>query len=81
MSGPRLRLHPHQPAAVDAIVRGLELPADGRVPEEGVRGQLVSATGTGKTITAAVAAHRLVPRGMVAIIVPTLDLIAQTVTQ
>ncbi|WP_336444819.1 DEAD/DEAH box helicase [Mangrovactinospora gilvigrisea] len=81
MIGPRLRLHPHQPAAIDAIVRGLELPAGGRVPEEGVRGQLVSVTGTGKTVTAAVAAKRLVPRGVVGIIVPTLDLIAQTVTQ
>ncbi|OIV38704.1 helicase [Mangrovactinospora gilvigrisea] len=81
MSGPRLRLHPHQPAAVEAIVRGLELPADGRVPDCGLRGQLVSATGTGKTITAAVAAKRLVPHGMIGIIVPTLDLIAQTVAQ
>lgn len=36
------------------------------------------ATGTGKTITAAAAAHRLVPHGRCGVLVPTLDLLTQT---
>ncbi|WP_445330608.1 DEAD/DEAH box helicase family protein [Streptomyces sp. GSL17-111] len=66
-------LRPHQKEAVAAVVRGLSDVAGGDV-----RGTVVMATGTGKTITAAVAAHRLVPRGRCGVLVPTLDLLAQT---
>ncbi|MFD5349996.1 Helicase associated domain protein, partial [Streptomyces anulatus] len=37
------------------------------------------ATGTGKTITAAMAALRLCPNGVIGVLVPTLDLLTQTI--
>ncbi|MER8160074.1 Helicase associated domain protein [Streptomyces sp. NPDC094472] len=77
MSG--IKLRPHQVEAVDAIIRGLSVSVDGVVPARGLRGQVVSSTGSGKTITAAVAALRMVPRGLVGIVVPTLELLTQTV--
>ncbi|WP_323379945.1 DEAD/DEAH box helicase [Streptomyces alkaliphilus] len=67
-------LRPHQREAVEAIVRGLS-----EVPGDEARGTVVMATGTGKTLTAAAAAHRLVPDGKVGVLVPTLDLLTQTV--
>ncbi|WP_323385543.1 DEAD/DEAH box helicase family protein [Streptomyces calidiresistens] len=73
-SGGEFTLRPHQREAVEAIVRGL---AD--VSDREARGTVVMATGTGKTITAAAAAHRLVPDGRVGVLVPTLDLLTQTV--
>ncbi|WP_435887319.1 DEAD/DEAH box helicase [Streptomyces antimycoticus] len=39
----------------------------------------MSFTGSGKTITAAAAALRMLPRGLVGIVVPTLELLTQTV--
>ncbi|TSB32094.1 helicase [Streptomyces benahoarensis] len=72
-------LFPHQVEFVDAVVRGLSGPLDGVMPARGLRGQVVSATGTGKTISAATAALRMVPRGLVGVLVPTLDLLTQTV--
>ncbi|MFE8006677.1 Helicase associated domain protein [Streptomyces sp. NPDC057418] len=74
-----IALRPHQVEAVDSIVEGLSLPSDGSVPASGQRGQVHMSTGSGKTITAAVAALRMVPRGMVGVMVPTLDLLTQTV--
>ncbi|WP_438827458.1 DEAD/DEAH box helicase family protein, partial [Streptomyces otsuchiensis] len=44
-------LRPHQIEAVDAIVRGLDIPPGG-VPAAGIRGQVHSACGTGKTTMA-----------------------------
>ncbi|WP_406277154.1 Helicase associated domain protein [Embleya sp. NBC_00896] len=73
-STPRLR--PHQVEAVDAAVRGLE----GPVGPGGNRGLLVSATGTGKTLIAAETARCLAPTGGTLVLVPTLDLLTQTVT-
>ncbi|MFI6582915.1 Helicase associated domain protein [Embleya sp. NPDC050493] len=70
------RPRPHQIEAVDAAVRGLE----GPVRPGGNRGLLVSATGTGKTLIAAETARRLAPAGGTLILVPTLDLLTQTVT-
>ncbi|WP_103529718.1 DEAD/DEAH box helicase [Streptomyces sp. SM12] len=70
-------LRPHQIEAVDAIVRGLDIPPGG-VPAAGIRGQVHSACGTGKTTMAAAAARRLVPRGRTIVMVPTLDLLTQT---
>ncbi|MEU5491817.1 Helicase associated domain protein [Streptomyces sp. NPDC020196] len=74
-----ISLRPHQVEAVDSIIEGLTLPLDGTVPAWGRRGQVHMSTGSGKTITAAVAALRLVPRGVVGVLVPTLDLLTQTV--
>ncbi|MET9062455.1 Helicase associated domain protein [Streptomyces antibioticus] len=76
MSGVRLR--DHQVEAVAAIVRGLDVPPSG-VPANGLRGQVHAACGTGKTVIAAAAAKRIAPRGRVLVLVPTLDLLAQTV--
>ncbi|MGW9210949.1 Helicase associated domain protein [Embleya sp. NPDC055664] len=70
------RPRPHQVEAVDAAVRGLE----GPVRPGGNRGLLVSATGTGKTLIAAETARRLAPTGGTLVLVPTLDLLTQTVT-
>ncbi|RSO20590.1 helicase [Streptomyces sp. WAC 06725] len=69
----------HQAEADDAIFRGLSVPPDGVVPAGGLRGTVVMATGTGKTRLAAVSARRLVPRGRVGVMVPTLELLTQTV--
>lgn len=74
-----ISLRSHQVEAVDSIVRGLSLPASGFVPARGRRGQLRMATGSGKTITAGVAALRMVPHGLIGILVPTLELLTQTV--
>ncbi|MEU9496283.1 MULTISPECIES: DEAD/DEAH box helicase [Streptomyces] len=74
-----ISLRPHQVEAVDSIIEGLALPLDGTVPASGQRGQVHMSTGSGKTITAAVAALRMVPRGVVGVLVPTLDLLTQTV--
>ncbi|MFH9736032.1 Helicase associated domain protein [Streptomyces sp. NPDC017260] len=48
------------------------------VPAQGARGTLVSATGSGKTITAAASALECFPVGRILVTVPTLDLLAQT---
>ncbi|MFD8645942.1 Helicase associated domain protein [Streptomyces zaomyceticus] len=73
-----VKLRDHQVEAVAAIVRGLDVPPGG-IPVDGLRGQVHAACGTGKTIIAAVSAKRLVPRGRVLVLVPTLDLLTQTV--
>ncbi|MFF7492810.1 DEAD/DEAH box helicase [Streptomyces rubiginosohelvolus] len=78
-NGSGITLRPHQAEAVDRIVAGLSLPASGSMPAGGLRGQVHMATGTGKTITAAVAALRLCPNGMIGVLVPTLDLLTQTI--
>lgn len=73
-----VKLRDHQIEAVAAIVRGLDVPPGG-IPWNGLRGQVHAACGTGKTIIAAASARRLVPKGRVLVLVPTLDLLAQTV--
>ncbi|MEU6120244.1 Helicase associated domain protein [Streptomyces sp. NPDC047117] len=73
-----VKLRDHQVEAVDAIVRGLDIPPGG-IPANGLRGQVIAACGTGKTLIAAAAARRLVPRGRVLVLVPTLELLTQTV--
>ncbi|MEU8672899.1 Helicase associated domain protein [Streptomyces anulatus] len=79
MSMQGITLRPHQVEAGDAIVRGLSLPVDGTLPVGGLRGQVHMATGTGKTITAAMAALKLCPNGVIGVLVPTLDLLTQTI--
>jgi len=73
-----VKLRDHQVEAVDAIVRGLDIPPGRRIPPNGLRAQVHAACGTGKTVIAAASAKRLVPRGRVLVLVPTLDLLAQT---
>ncbi|MGW8889637.1 Helicase associated domain protein [Streptomyces sp. NPDC055749] len=73
-----VKLRDHQIEAVDAIVRGFDIPPGG-IPFNGLRGQVHAACGTGKTIIAAASAKRLMPKGRILVLVPTLDLLAQTV--
>lgn len=74
-------LRPHQVEAVEAIVRGLDIPPGMKVPPQGLRGTVVSACGTGKTFMGAAAVKRIAPRGRVLVLVPTLALLAQTVRE
>lgn len=62
-------LRPYQFEAVAAIVSGRR---------EAGRGQLHAACGTGKTRMAAEAAARLVPAGVIVVLVPSITLAAQT---
>ncbi|MEV5879953.1 Helicase associated domain protein [Streptomyces sp. NPDC052101] len=71
------QLRPHQREAVDAVLRHLELPARSTVPERGLRTQVVMATGSGKTLVALRSAEEL-RAGRVLVLVPSLDLLAQT---
>ncbi|MDQ0946618.1 superfamily II DNA or RNA helicase [Streptomyces phaeochromogenes] len=73
---PRMTLRPHQAEAVDSVVRHLHSPSDGGFPSEGLRTQVVAATGSGKTLIAVEAARRL-PARRVLVLVPTLDLLTQ----
>ncbi|OQR63436.1 helicase [Streptomyces maremycinicus] len=73
-----MKLRAHQVEAVDAVVRGFDVPAGG-IPLHGLRGQVHAACGTGKTLIAAAAAKRLAPKGRRLVLVPTLDLLSQTV--
>ncbi|MFF1595012.1 Helicase associated domain protein [Streptomyces sp. NPDC058286] len=73
-----VKLRDHQIEAVAAIVRGFDVPPGG-IPWNGLRGQVHAACGTGKTIMAAASAKRIVPKGRILVLVPTLDLLAQTV--
>lgn len=75
----RVSLRKHQRELLDEIVPLLEVPVGGVVPSAGLRATLVSATGTGKTLVGVEAARRLVPRGRVLVMVPTLALLVQTV--
>ncbi|MFI7246458.1 DEAD/DEAH box helicase [Streptomyces qinglanensis] len=71
-------LRRRQQEAVDAAVLALETPLGG-VPPEGLRTQVIAAPGSGKTLIAHEAARRLEPRGRVLVLVPTLNLLTQTV--
>lgn len=73
-----VKLRDHQIEAVAAIVCGFDIPPGG-IPWNGLRGQVHAACGTGKTIIAAASAKRIVPKGRILVLVPTLDLLAQTV--
>ncbi|MGA5068940.1 Helicase associated domain protein [Streptomyces exfoliatus] len=75
----RVKLRPHQIEATQRIRRWVGFPAKASVPVQGVRGTVVSATGSGKTITSAVAALENFRHGRILVMVPTLDLLAQTV--
>ncbi|WP_127469685.1 DEAD/DEAH box helicase [Streptomyces sp. B27] len=76
-----ITLRPHQAEAVDAIVAGLDIRPGQRIPNNGLRGQVHAACGTGKTFIAAGAAQRISPHGRVLVLLPTLELLAQTVRE
>ncbi|KUM82352.1 DEAD/DEAH box helicase [Streptomyces pseudovenezuelae] len=71
-----MELRPHQAEAVDNVVRILGTPPGGRMPPEGLRTQVIAATGSGKTLIGAESARRLSAR-RVLVVVPTLDLLTQ----
>ncbi|MET9699386.1 Helicase associated domain protein [Streptomyces sp. NPDC006529] len=71
-------LRPHQREAVDAVVRALELPPGGQPPEAGLRTQVIMATGSGKSLVAVRSAEAL-GAGRVLVLVPSLDLLVQSV--
>ncbi|MGW1044764.1 Helicase associated domain protein [Streptomyces sp. NPDC002547] len=73
---PTVTLRPHQMEAVDGVLRALQIPASGRMSEQGLRTQVIAATGSGKTLIAVEAARRLAA-GRVLVLVPTLDLLTQ----
>lgn len=71
-----ITLRGHQEEALEAIVRGLTL-RPGQVAPNGLRVTVQMATGTGKSYVGAVAGQRLAPRGVVLVVVPTLNLLVQ----
>ncbi|MGW7465321.1 Helicase associated domain protein [Streptomyces xantholiticus] len=75
----RIVLREHQVDATARIRKWVGFPARSSVPEEGARATVVSATGSGKTITTAWAALECFRGGRILVMVPTLDLLVQTV--
>ncbi|MEU9376477.1 Helicase associated domain protein [Streptomyces sp. NPDC048255] len=73
-----VQLREHQVDAKARIRKWVGFPARTPVPAQGARGTIVSATGSGKTITAAASALECFPGGRILVTVPTLDLLAQT---
>ncbi|MFD6936975.1 Helicase associated domain protein [Streptomyces goshikiensis] len=73
-----IQLREHQVDQKSAFRKWVGLPAKRSVPAQGARGTIVSATGSGKTITAAACALECFPGGRILVTVPTLDLLAQT---
>ncbi|MGW2612303.1 Helicase associated domain protein [Streptomyces mirabilis] len=73
---PHVALRPHQIEAVDSVLRVLSEPPGGRMPPEGLRTQVIAATGSGKTLIGVESANRLSAR-RVLVLVPTLDLLTQ----
>ncbi|TCR16073.1 DEAD/DEAH box helicase [Streptomyces sp. BK205] len=70
MAPTELTLRPHQKDAVAAATQTLT-----RHP----RASVIAACGTGKTLIAARTAVRVAPRGRVLVLLPTLDLLSQTI--
>ncbi|MFE4539391.1 Helicase associated domain protein [Streptomyces scopuliridis] len=73
-----IQLKEHQVDQRSAFRRWVGFPARSAVPPQGVRGTIVSATGSGKTITAAACALESFADGRILVTVPTLDLLVQT---
>ncbi|MFF1909468.1 Helicase associated domain protein [Kitasatospora sp. NPDC058218] len=71
-------LRGHQEEALEAIVRGLT-PRPGQSYPGGMRVTVQMATGSGKSFVGAAAGQKLVPRGVVLVVVPTLDLLVQMI--
>ncbi|MFE7497577.1 Helicase associated domain protein [Streptomyces albidoflavus] len=70
MATTELHLRPHQKDAVAAATRTLR---------NHPRASVIAACGTGKTLIAARTAARIAPRGRVLVLLPTLDLLSQTI--
>ncbi|GHB75547.1 helicase [Streptomyces viridiviolaceus] len=75
---PVIQLREHQVDQKASFRKWVGYPARSSVPSEGARGTIVSATGSGKTITAAACALECFPGGRILVTVPTLDLLVQT---
>ncbi|WP_405945425.1 Helicase associated domain protein [Streptomyces prunicolor] len=73
-----ISLQEHQVEANARIRAWAGFPTRSSVPAQGLRGTVVSATGSGKTITAAWAARECFRGGRILVMVPTLDLLVQT---
>ncbi|MFD3729094.1 Helicase associated domain protein [Streptomyces sp. NPDC058671] len=73
-----ISLREHQVDQRSAFRRWVGFPARSPVPPQGARGTIVSATGSGKTITAAACALESFTGGRILVTVPTLDLLVQT---
>lgn len=73
---PHMELRPHQIEALDGVMLHLANPPGGLIPPEGLRTQVIAATGSGKTLIGVAAANRLSAR-RVLVLVPTLDLLLQ----
>ncbi|MFD8210639.1 Helicase associated domain protein [Streptomyces sp. NPDC059695] len=73
-----INLKEHQVDQKSAFRKWVGFPARSPVPSQGARGTIVSATGSGKTITAAACALESFADGRILVTVPTLDLLAQT---
>ncbi|MFJ7209787.1 Helicase associated domain protein [Streptomyces sp. NPDC098789] len=73
-----IQLREHQVDQKSSFRKWVGFPARKSVPERGARATIVSATGSGKTITAAACALESFPDGRILVTVPTLDLLAQT---
>ncbi|MFJ9096850.1 Helicase associated domain protein [Streptomyces globisporus] len=73
-----IKLREHQVAQKAAFRKWVGFPARSSVPRQGARGTIVSATGSGKTITAAACALESFANGRILVTVPTLDLLVQT---
>ncbi|MDX3235413.1 Helicase associated domain protein [Streptomyces sp. ME03-5709C] len=67
---------PHQIEASDAAMRALELDPGREMPAQGLRTQVIAATGSGKTFMGVLTARKL-RAGRVLVLVPTLDLLVQ----
>ncbi|MBT2411783.1 Helicase associated domain protein [Streptomyces sp. ISL-12] len=73
-----IQLKEHQVDQRSAFRRWVGFPARSSVPPQGARATIVSATGSGKTITAAACALESFADDRILVTVPTLDLLAQT---
>ncbi|MDT0347731.1 DEAD/DEAH box helicase [Streptomyces litchfieldiae] len=69
----------HQIEATEAAARALDIPPGKRIPTGGLRATVVMPCGSGKTLVAADTARRVARNGRVLVLVPTLDLLTQTV--
>ncbi|MEW2554492.1 Helicase associated domain protein [Streptomyces zhihengii] len=67
---PDIELRPHQKEAVAATTATLR---------DHTRASVIAACGTGKTLIAARTTARIAPRGRVLVLLPTLDLLSQTI--
>lgn len=72
-------LRNYQVEPVNDVVQFLTARPGEDFPAEGLRAQLIAACGTGKTFMSAHAGIRLARKGTVLVLVPTLDLLGQTI--